>query len=139
MAGSLRTIDHTGDLGFEVRADHFPEVVGLAVRGMFEILVDASAARPVREERIVVEESSEDLQLRGVLAELLYRYLAGGFVLATLAFVSVAPGRIEYLARGEDFDPARHSRRTELKAVTYHQLEVRRENGGWFARVIFDV
>ena len=28
---------------------------------------------------------------------------------------------------------------TELKAVTYHQLNVEHDDGGWKARIVFDV
>ena len=39
----------------------------------------------------------------------------------------------------EPYDPERHPLRTELKAVTYHQLEVARDGDEWTGRVIFDV
>ena len=40
---------------------------------------------------------------------------------------------------GEPYDPARHELGHEVKAVTYHQLEVARDRGAWTARVIVDV
>ena len=40
---------------------------------------------------------------------------------------------------GEPYAPARHDVRTEVKAVTYHQLSVTRQAGGWVARVILDL
>jgi SHS2 domain-containing protein len=40
---------------------------------------------------------------------------------------------------GEQFDPRRHVMLTELKAVTYHQLNVEGAEGGWKARIVFDV
>jgi len=40
---------------------------------------------------------------------------------------------------GEPVDPARHHFRLDVKAATYHGLEVRREDGGWIASIIFDV
>jgi SHS2 domain-containing protein len=43
------------------------------------------------------------------------------------------------VAWGETFDPSRHAAKTGIKAVTYHQVEARREREGWRARVIFDV
>jgi len=41
--------------------------------------------------------------------------------------------------RGERFDAARHPLKVQVKAVTYHGLEVARDEGGWRARVIFDI
>ena len=41
--------------------------------------------------------------------------------------------------RGERYDPNRHELKTLIKAVTYHQLEVRSSKVGWTARVVFDI
>jgi len=40
---------------------------------------------------------------------------------------------------GEPFELSHHGLKTLLKAVTYHQLSVRRDRDGWAARVIFDI
>jgi SHS2 domain-containing protein len=40
---------------------------------------------------------------------------------------------------GEPFDGRKHEICKEIKAVTYHQTEVRQTDAGWTARVIFDV
>ena len=42
-------------------------------------------------------------------------------------------------ALGEPFDEEKHDICKEIKAVTYHQTEVRQAPAGWTARVIFDV
>jgi SHS2 domain-containing protein len=36
-------------------------------------------------------------------------------------------------------DPARHEIKTGIKAVTYHQLYVRKRAGIWEAQVILDI
>jgi SHS2 domain-containing protein len=35
--------------------------------------------------------------------------------------------------------PDLHTIKTEIKAVTYHQIQVKRSPTGWKARVIFDI
>jgi SHS2 domain-containing protein len=41
---------------------------------------------------------------------------------------------------GETFDPQRHEFRTEIKAVTYHELAVtQQKDGTWKTRIIFDI
>jgi SHS2 domain-containing protein len=37
------------------------------------------------------------------------------------------------------FNPTLHEVVTEIKAVTYHRIEVVREKDGWQATVIFDL
>lgn len=137
--GTVVAIDHTGDVGIEIRSETLPELFEDAARGLTEILLDPAGLSPQRAEPFVVEEEGEDLQLRAFLAEILYRFLSTRTAYARVEVTSVARGRVEAVGHGETLDPARHAVRTELKAVTYHQLEVRREDGGWFARVIFDI
>ena len=40
---------------------------------------------------------------------------------------------------GEAFDGARHEARSAVKAVTYHNLEIRRGEGGYEVDIVFDV
>jgi SHS2 domain-containing protein len=42
-------------------------------------------------------------------------------------------------ARGEVFQEERHVIKTEIKAVTYHQIQVKEEKGSWRARIILDL
>ncbi|MGE5790792.1 MAG: archease, partial [Syntrophaceae bacterium] len=46
---------------------------------------------------------------------------------------------LEAEARGEPFDGQKHEICKEIKAVTYHQAQIRKTPDGWTARVIFDV
>jgi len=40
---------------------------------------------------------------------------------------------------GEVFDPARHTIFTEIKAVTFHDLQLERDERGWKVEIIFDL
>jgi SHS2 domain-containing protein len=46
---------------------------------------------------------------------------------------------LEATAWGEVFDPEIHTMKTEIKAVTYHLLEVVEADQCWKAQVIFDI
>ncbi len=126
-------IDHTGDIGIDVSAPTLEALFAEAGRALFEILVEASPGAGTPEEFPVLGADPPE-ELREFLAELLYRFSAERKVYGEFA---PAPGGIRAVA--EPFDPARHAVRTELKAVTWHQLDARREKDGWIARVIFDV
>jgi SHS2 domain-containing protein len=52
---------------------------------------------------------------------------------------TLAEGSFSARGLGERFDPAVHSIETEIKAATYHGLRLERKDGGWTARMIFDV
>ena len=41
--------------------------------------------------------------------------------------------------KGEKFDPNRHKMNTEIKAVTYHDMQIKQINGLWSAQVLCDI
>ena len=144
----LRFLDHTGDIGFDVRSDTVEGLFRRAARGLYEILLDredsehpaeAAAEAAKADETISLTEPALDLLLRSFLSELLFRFLTERAILADFTGFRIHENRLHATARAARFDPARDGLRTELKAVTYHQLDVKRDASGWSARVIFDV
>ena len=127
-------IDHTGDIGVVARAATLEELFAECARAMFDVLAGASAPSPSGTDAFPVAGADPAEELRDFLSELLYRFSAEHRMY--VAF-SPKPGAVD--AAWEPYDTVRHPLRTELKAVTYHQLEVVRDGAGWRGRVIFDV
>lgn len=144
MGSRYREIDHTGDIGIEAEAADEASLYECCAGALFDILV-GDARIEARESRTIALEASdaEQLVVRW-LRELLYLHTVERWIFRWFD-VSLEPGdgslhRLEATARGEKIDPDRHPIRTELKAVTYHQISIRRDpDGVWRARVIFDV
>ncbi|MDX1392834.1 MAG: archease [Gemmatimonadota bacterium] len=135
-------LDHTADVGISVRAASLRELFHRAALGMFHLVYadetgSASSPSPEGIERpIVVEGVDVAALLVRWLRELLYldESEAARYVDATLD--DIAETRLAGRVRtgSSPTPPVR-----ELKGVTYHDLEVAREDGGWRARVVFDV
>jgi SHS2 domain-containing protein len=131
---SWTLIDHTGDVGIDVDAPSREAMYAEAAAAMFSILADSPSAPAGTEEVLPLPEGDEAEGLRDFLGELLYRFSEGRRM-----YVGFEPlcGAVE--ARWEPYDAVRHPLRTELKAVTWHQLAAAESGGRWKARVIFDV
>jgi protein archease len=112
------------------------EALGL---GLFALITDLRTVRP-REER-AVSASGRDLSelVVAYLNELLLLEQTDGFLGRQISARPVGSPPTALLARilGERFDPRRHPSRTEVKAITLHQLEIDLECGR--ARVIVDI
>ena len=52
---------------------------------------------------------------------------------------SIAEHELKAVVKCERYSPERHVLKNEIKAVTYHQIQVLDSGSGWEARVIFDV
>jgi SHS2 domain-containing protein len=127
-------IDHTGDVGIRVRAPTLEALFAESARALFEILVQAPGSAPREFEDFAVEGAVPPDELREFLAELLYRFTVDHKMYVSF---ETTPGKVR--AGYVPFDPSHHLLRTELKAVTWHQLEAEKEPEGWRAQVIFDV
>lgn len=135
----FRTVDHTADVGIEVTADGLGELFAGAASAMFSLVVEPGGVGASVERRVSLEAADLEELMFKWLNELVFFMSAESLVFSEFDIVSVSERGIEAVARGEQIDPTKHNLELEIKAVTYHELEVSRREGGWFARVIFDV
>ena len=131
--------DHTADLALVIEA---PTLAGLfeeACAAFAAVLVADVAAIGAGEARTFTIPGRDPAErLLDLLTELLHAYETDRLLLP-YGTVEVRPDGLRVEARGERLDPARHEATHEVKAVTYHGLTVRREEGGFVAEVILDV
>ncbi len=134
----FEVIEHTAEVGIIARGRTLGELFSNAAAGMMHFLIAPSAAQ--RKARRAVAVEAEDLPglLVAWLNELLLVLNAEGFVPAGYEVTEVTERRMAADVWGEPVDPSRHRFRLDVKAVTYHQLYVRK-NAVWEARLIFDV
>jgi SHS2 domain-containing protein len=92
-----------------------------------------------QERRIEIEGADWPDLLVNWLRELLYLWNGERELLCEVAIASISENWLQALVTSVPFDPQRHDIRNEIKAVTYHQVDVGQKDGGWVARVYFDV
>jgi SHS2 domain-containing protein len=73
------------------------------------------------------------------LSEILYQLDGRGFVPRRVSVQRVDETGLSATLRGEQLDLARHSTRTDVKAITYHQLSVQESRQGVVLRVFVDI
>ncbi|HKX12701.1 MAG TPA: archease [bacterium] len=139
MATGYRVIDHTGDLGVEVEAPDFAELIRQASLALTDTLVDLKSVGAGRTARWTVEAGSEEGLLVAQLQEILFRMDAEGMVFSDFKIDPISARSLGCIATGEPLDRERHGFKTEIKAVTYHGLEIETREGKKIVRIIFDV
>ncbi|MCZ7664990.1 MAG: archease [Thermoleophilia bacterium] len=142
-----RELEHPADLWLEIRGDDPESLSEHALYALYASMVHLERVRPLEERTLQAQAGHLAGALRRLLAEALYLFDAEGYV-AGAATVGLSagepggPGAVALEARvwGEVFDPCRHERLSEIKAVTYHQLSAGpATEGGWRATVLLDV
>ncbi len=135
-----RHVAHTADVALEVEAASFEELCSEAAAALMALLVvdpgaggRTAAARTVRLGAAADPVLLHDWLSAVLLAFELDRWVTDGAAVRRLA------GGLEGELRGAPFDPERHGRGAEVKAVTWHGLRVDRVGEGWRARVLLDL
>ncbi|MEM7152860.1 MAG: archease [Myxococcota bacterium] len=133
-----RTVEHTADLALEFWAPDEARLLVQGARAVIELLTEGTplpttepSARPLQLDAL----DPEDRLVRW-LSEVLYLASVEGF-LCTDATLELPDGALRGTVYGHA-DASEHLR-TEIKAVTYHDLKLQRSPGEARARVIFDV
>jgi SHS2 domain-containing protein len=137
-ADLFREFDHTGDVGIEIEADSRAELFRRAALAMAQLMVDTAAVRGIESRELPVPGTDDADLMHDMLSRLLQTFVVDSFIWSEVTIDDSGPG-LEVRLLGELFDPDRHEFRQEIKAVTYHELSVRRAGDRWLARIIFDV
>ena len=132
-------LDHTADIGVIVYGENLKALFENAGRAFFHLITDLRKVRRRIEKKIVLEGESLERLMVDWLSELLYLHDVENLLFKEFKVVSVGEDGLKAIAKGEPFQEGVHAIKTGVKAVTYHQLEVRKKNGGWRAQVIFDL
>jgi SHS2 domain-containing protein len=142
MSGSapdaVREIDHSGDVGLEIRAATRAALFEHATHGLCGLMtwsrVDAVVSRPIEARapdlaRLLVEWLSAVIVSSATHAELY----------ASATVTDAEDGWVRGVLHGEALDLSRHELRFDVKAATYYDLRVEPAPPGYHARVIFDL
>jgi SHS2 domain-containing protein len=139
-SGTYQFLDHAADVGLEV---HSPTLTGLfstAARALLAWMGPVPEGDEFLETAVDVEgEDLEDLLVRW-LQEILYLfYQRHGYTTGMRDCHIQNDCRLTATVLYKTWDESRYQDYQEVKAVTYHQLQVRRGNDEWMARFILDL
>ena len=134
----FEVLNHTADVGIIAYGRNLSELFANAARGMFHFIIDPSAVAERERRRRTVEADDLDGLLVAWLNDLLVVLNADAFIPAAFVIEEITPTRLRAVLAGEPVDAARHHFRLDVKAATYHLLQIR-QDGGWSARLIFDI
>jgi SHS2 domain-containing protein len=132
-------LDHTADMGIKVTGPTLEDLFENAGQSLMEIMIKKRPAGKTSLFSLSVSgEDLPDLMVRW-LGEILYLFEGDSKIVMDIDIDVLAETRIDATLHTVPFNPKLHEVVTEIKAVTYHQIEVARRKDGWQAVVIFDL
>ena len=133
------TFDHTADVGLAVRGTDLPDLFVQAVIGLAATMFGAASVAPRQARPVRVEGEGDEALLVAWLEEVLFAFEVDGFLTAAVRLDALADGAATGALLGELYDPDRHELGAHVKAVTWHDLAIRRLANHYEVRVVFDV
>jgi SHS2 domain-containing protein len=139
MTKKYKFINHTADVGIKVWGESLKSLFENTAYSMFDILTELDKVKVKESLAVEIEGKRTDELLVDWLRNLLYKFNGEGYLLREFNIEEIGKKGLKAKVRGEKLNLSRHTLRTEIKAVTYHGLEVKKTGQGWEAQVIFDV
>ncbi len=134
--GAIRIVEHTADWSLLVRGRDLAELFRHAAIGLARLLAGDLAAVPRDMQReILLEAYDAEGLLVEWLSELAYWAEREGLVFPLIEHLEVAPDRLTgRVCGGRAPELQKH-----IKAVTYHDLAIREQDGKLEVTIVFDV
>ena len=132
-------LDHTADIGLIIYGNDLRALFEHAGEGFFHLITDLKKVRPRIERRVELEGECLERLLVDWLGELLYLHEVDHLLFRKFSIETVGEQGLKAVVKGEPFQEGIHSIKTEIKAVTYHQIQIKEREGSWKAQVIFDL
>ncbi len=139
VVGTFEYFDHAADLGLRIHGASLPDLFLTGALALMEWIGPAPDHSTPIKEKVVLEADGLDELLVRWLQEVLYVFQQRRAYLTGAESIDIQGGRLSAVIFARLWGDAQAPTYQEIKAVTYHQLELCRDKSGWRASVILDL
>jgi SHS2 domain-containing protein len=135
---SYELVDHTADLGVHVYGRDAKDLFQNAALALVDQLVETLDLLSRQKEQITIEGNDWPDLMVNWLREILYLWAGKAIFVQSVQIDSISENRLTAHLWADPFSLDRHTLKSEIKAVTYHQIQVFDAGDRWEANIIFD-
>jgi SHS2 domain-containing protein len=139
MQKGFDILDHTADVGIIAYGTDIKQLFSNAALALFSLITELESIEEKLHFSLHVGSGDINGLLVEWLNELVYSFDAKHVLVRRCDIESLTDTQLKATCHGEDFDPTRHKIKREVKAATYHMLELDRIGDGYRAQVILDI
>jgi SHS2 domain-containing protein len=132
-------IDHTADLGIHVFGADAKDLFANAAFALFDLIADIDALKGLNEHEVHITGDDWPDTMVNWLRELLYLWTCKEMLVKITDISYLTEHELTATVKFDPYDPDRHEIKNEIKAVTYHQIQVEKGPLSWKSKIIFDV
>ena len=133
------TIDHTADFGVRVSGSNAKDLFHNAAMALMDQLLEADQSMQQQVHQIRIEGDDWPDLMVNWLREILFLWVGEELLVRSVQIETLADNKLSAQVQTEVFSPQHHVIKTEIKAVTYHQIQVADVGHQWEATIIFDI
>jgi SHS2 domain-containing protein len=142
LMNKFNILDHTADAAIEVYGKDLSELFEHSASGMFSLIIDIETIKPDIKQNYSFNNSNLEELLNNWLNELLYVFESDKILFKEFK-VKISKKENNFFlngtASGEKYDPDKHIIYSDIKMVTFHQLEIKTINNNLTTKIIFDL
>lgn len=135
-------LEHTADAKFQAFGKTLKECFENSALALCGVVADLEKVEAGEKEEIKVKGKDAEELLHNFLEEIVFLMEMKEMVFSEFD-VNIVSGQQEWFlegeAGGEKMDSEKHSLKAGIKAVTWHEYYLRKEDGLWTAQVIVDI
>jgi len=132
-------IDHTADSGIRVFGKDAEELFARAGTALFEQITDSGRIVPQTQHHVTVSGIDWPDLMVNWLRELLYLWTGRELLVVGVEIDKLVEFSLAATVGTVTYNPKHHMILSEIKAVTYHGIDVSHRPLGWEATIIFDI
>lgn len=143
MSYKYSFLNHTADIAVDIEADSISELFIASAYAWRDSVTENEIDFPVQNRKLVLSDSNLEILLVGFLSELNYIMLNENWLMSSVVDLGInKKHEIWYLAgelSGFDNKNKLIDLNVEIKAITYHQMQIKEKNGKYSTRIVFDI
>ena len=136
MSG-FRLVDHPADIEIEATGKTFEEALKFSIYAMIGVIVDRKRLNKGMKKKLSLTSVDYKEDVYKVLSDILYIFETESFLPKDVIITKNRKYVIEL--EGQKITGEEDFLRTEVKAVTYHHLDVKKIDNIWKISVLFDI
>ncbi len=134
-------LHHIADAKFRAYGSTLEEAFENAALAMFNIMINTENIKPHIKREVEISSQDTEALLVDWLSELLYLFEVDAIVFGRFKVKIIKEDEgflLKACALGESIDTSKHSFDAQVKAVTFHELEIKQDDG-FCVQVVVDV
>ncbi len=136
-------LEHTADIWVHAKGNTLEEAFEQCVYAMMKVMTDPNKIESNKRKQISVKATDLNHLIVNFLTHFLVLFDSENFLVSKVVVNPIKKAGNEYVldayALGEDFDDKKHLKDTEIKAITYMQLEITEIDNHYEIKIVYDI